>query len=217
MGDDNGNVMAIEEGSKKFKETKLMAMKLLLLWLWDGDGACPTIGEMAMKCWREVVTPVVVLQKCENIMIVGFVISSDGSKWRASYTSQWLNFHEKNQIFQILLQSAFAHPFCFLHFGEFSPKKEKKSRPIPIQARFKNLLFLCFYHGASVVGAGSPPRKGILAMVLLVGHGQRRKWKKCRVTPKEWGWSKRPTPRGKKWKKKRWAFPKVKCLPLWKI
>ncbi len=41
----------------------------------------------------------------------------------------------------------------------------------------------------------------------------------------EWGWSKQPTPitflsryQGeKKEKKKRWAFPKVRCLPLWKI
>jgi hypothetical protein len=69
---------------------------------------------------------------------------------------------KKTKIFQILLQRAFAHPFFFPHFGEFLPKKEIK-RPLPIQARFKNLLFLCFYHGANVVGAGSPPRKGILA------------------------------------------------------
>jgi len=45
----------------------------------------------------------------------------------------------------------------------FCQKRKKKTLLVPIQARFKNLLFLCFDHGASVVGAGSPPRKGILA------------------------------------------------------
>jgi hypothetical protein len=96
-------------------------------------------------------------------MIVGFVTSSDGSKWRAPYASKWLNFREKNQNFPNFVTKGFCPPpFFFPHFGEFLPKKEIK-RPLPIQARFKNLLFLCFYHGASVVGAGSPPRKGILA------------------------------------------------------
>lgn len=79
---------------------------------------------------------VVVLLKCENITIVGFVASSDGSKWWASYASKWLNFYEKNQNFPNLLQRAFAHPFFFPHFGEFLPKKEIKALPVPIQARF---------------------------------------------------------------------------------
>jgi hypothetical protein len=63
------------------------------------------------------VTPVVVvLLRCENIMIVGFVTSSDGSKWRASYTSKWLNFREKKKKIPNFVTKGFCPPLLFFAF-----------------------------------------------------------------------------------------------------
>ncbi len=133
MGDDNGSIMAIDRRG----EQKIVRRQNS--WQWSSSCCYYEVvmvlvlrlkrwRQWQMKCWREVVTLVVVLQNYENIiMIVGFVTSSDGSKWRASYTSKSLNFREKNQIFQFLLRRAFAHPFCFSHFGEFLPKRQKKN------------------------------------------------------------------------------------------
>jgi hypothetical protein len=52
---------------------------------------------------------------------------------------------KKTKNFQILLQRAFAHPFCSSHFGEFLPKKGKKKKTLPPNLYRQGLKICCFY------------------------------------------------------------------------